>query len=463
MNESGNAAGGDAGLPAGAVRHARASQSRKARLAHIRGRTGLPVFGTTIEFLRDPYGAHKRRIAEYGPVYKIANFGRRAVALNGADALERVFMDRERNFSSANGWRVLGKLFPGGLMLRDFDDHRLHRRIMQVAFKPKAMADYVARMNEGIARALARWPDGQLRFYPAIKELTLDLGAAIFLGVGMGAEARRLNRAFVTELAAAVALVRASVPGNTTWRGRRARAFLLDYFHRLIPARRADGGNDLFSELCRARTEDGRYFTDREIVDHMNFLLMAAHDTTTSALTTMVWALARWPDWQDAVRGEVCGQDAAWLAYDRMDRVPVTERVFREALRLRPPVPFIPRYALRPFEFGGYEIPGETAISISPGMVARDPALWTEPDRFDPDRFLPDRAEDRRHRFAWAPFGGGAHKCIGLHFATMQAKAFSYQFLRRARIELPRGYRPRWRILPIPKPVDGLPVILKRL
>ncbi len=434
---------------------------QKDRLAHIPGRGGIPLLGTTVEFVRDPYGFHVRRVAEYGPVYKTRNFGQWSVALNGADALERVLMDRERNFSSRKGWEILERLFPGGLMLRDFDDHRLHRRIMQVAFKPRAMADYVTRMNGGIAATLERWPSGELRFYDAIKDLTLELGASIFMGMDTGHEAKRLNRAFITELAAAVAIVRTPLPGNAMWRGLRARAFLLDYFRRLIPVRRDAGGDDLFSHLCRARLEDDRTFTEQEIVDHLNFMLMAAHDTTTSGLTTMVWALARHPDWQDAVREEMASVDADRLEHAAMDRLPLTERVFKEALRLKPPVCFLVRHALRPFDFAGYRIPGDTSISVSPGMVARDAELWSEPERFDPDRFLPERAEDRRHRFAWSPFGSGAHKCLGMHFATMQAKAFSFQFLRRYRVALSDGHRPRWRVIPIPKPVDGLPVILE--
>jgi cytochrome P450 len=89
----------------------------------------------------------------------------------------------------------------------------------------------------------------------------------------------------------------------------------------------------------------------------------------------------------------------------------------------------------------------------------RDPALWTDPDRFDPDRFSPERAEDRGHRYAWAPFGGGAHKCLGMHFATMQAKLFIREILRGHRIEAQHS-RTRWQMAPIPKPACDLPVRL---
>jgi cytochrome P450 len=279
----------------------------------------------------------------------------------------------------------------------------------------------------------------------------------------MGDEAAKLNQAFIDEVAASVAVIRRPGPGTAMGRGVKARAFLLAYFRDLIPERRAGDGDDMFSQFCKAKSEDGAFFSDDEIVDHLNFLLMAAHDTTTSALTTMVWALAAYPDWQNAVREEVLSLGSEQLDYGDLDKLVLTERVFKEALRFRPPVPFLPRFANEAFEFGGYEIPADTSVSVSPGMVHMAEEIWTQPTLFDPDRFSDNRAEDRRHRFAWTPFGGGAHKCIGMHFAIMQVRAFVHQFLQHYRVALPDGYQPRWLSIPIPKPRDGLPIILSRL
>ena len=432
-------------------------------LDHVPGDLGLPIFGNTFAFLKDPFGFHQQRREQYGPIYKFGVFGGRTVALYGADALEYVLMDREKNFSSRKGWRLLERLFPDGLMLRDFDDHRGHRRIMQAAFKPKPMRDYMLHLNQGIARGIGAWaPSDRFEFYPAIKDLTLELGASVFLGLTMGPEAAKVNQAFVDEIAASVAVLRRPWPGSQMRRGVKARAFLLTYFRDLIPARRAGGEDDMFSQFCQARSEDGAYFNDDEIVDHLNFLLMAAHDTTTSVLTTMIWAMAQYPDWQDAVRGEVLAVGSEQLSYDDLDKLELTERVLKEALRFRPPVPFLPRFAERAFEFGGYEIPAQTSVSVSPGLVHMDPELWNQPTLFDPDRFSDNRAEDRRHRFAWTPFGGGAHKCIGMHFAIMQVRAFAHQFLQHYSVALPDDYQNRWQAIPIPKPRDGLPVILSR-
>jgi cytochrome P450 len=433
------------------------------QLDHLPGNLGMPIFGKTFEFLRDPFGFHQRMREEYGDVYRFSIFGGQTVALHGADALEHVLMDRDKMFSSRMGWRVLSQLFPNGLMLRDFDDHRAHRRVMQVAFKPAPMKDYMHRLNDGIAQALSHWtPSDRFQFYPAIKNLTLDLGASVFLGLDMGDEAARVNQAFIDEVSASIAIIRRPWPGTAMGRGVRARAFLLDYFRDLIPERRASDADDMFSQFCRAESEDGRQYSDEEIVDHLNFLLMAAHDTTTSALTTMVWALAKYPHWQQAVREEVQAVAGNSLDYEQLESLELTERVLKEALRFRPPVPFIPRQAVQPFEYGGFSLPADTNVTVFPGAVAMDVGIWTDPESFDPDRFSDNRAEDKKHRFAWSPFGGGAHKCIGMHFAIMQVRAFCHQFLQQFDVALAPGYEPRWQAIPIPKPKDGLEIILKR-
>jgi cytochrome P450 len=82
---------------------------------------------------------------------------------------------------------------------------------------------------------------------------------------------------------------------------------------------------------------------------------------------------------------------------------------------------------------------------------------WPEPERFDPMRFTPE-ASKGRHKYAWVPFGGGAHMCLGLHFATMQVRILLAQLLRRYRIELEPGAGASWQYFPIPRPRDGLPV-----
>lgn len=219
----------------------------------------------------------------------------------------------------------------------------------------------------------------------------------------------------------------------------------------------------MFTRLCNATTEDGESFSDREIVDHMIFLMMAAHDTVTSTLTTATYVLAAHPEWQSRLREEALAAGTGPLGFESLSRLEETEWVFNEAMRLYAPVPYIPRRAVREFEWKGFRIPANAQVSVSPDAAHNDPTIWTDPEQFDPARFSPGRAEHKRHPFAFSPYGGGVHKCLGMHFANSLAKVFLHRFVLSYECSLPEGYKYEVQMLPIPKPKDGLPMRLQQL
>lgn len=434
-------------------------------LHDIPGEDGLPIVGHAFELLKDPRGLSKRSAEQFGPVYRTNFLGQAGVAFAGADALKLVLLDRERNFSSRFGWEhTLGRLFTRGLMLMDFDEHRIHRRIMNAAFSRDALIHYVDTMNGVVSAGIEPWAaQSRFRFYDALKQLTLDNAAVAFLGLELGSESERVNKAFIDTVAASVAIVRAPVPGLAFRRGLKGREYLADFFASQIPARRGSDGKDMFTRLCNATTAKGESFSDREIVDHMIFLMMAAHDTVTSTITTCACMLAKNDSWQSRLREEAAAAGAGPLGYDDLDKLPQTEWAFNEGMRMYAPVPYIPRRAVREFEWQGFRIPANTQVSVSPDSVHHDATLWTDPERFDPERFSPERAEHKRHPFAFAPYGGGAHKCLGMHFANILAKVFLHRFVLTYAFSVPQDYRYDVQLLPIPKPRDGLPMSLARV
>ncbi len=438
-------------------------KQRADALAHIPGEDGPPIVGNTLKVVRDPAAFGRYMVERYGRVFRSRAFGLRTVQLIGPEATELVLFDRDKMFSSEQGWGpVLNLLFPRGLMLMDFDKHRADRKALSIAFKPEPMRHYADALNEGVAARIPEWSaaaaDGApFAFYPAIKQLSLDLAATSFLGIPWGPESARINKAFVDTVQAAIGVVRVPLPGTAMGRGVAARRFLVDYFTPMVPERRAGDGQDMFTQFCQARDEAGDYLPVDSIVDHMIFLMMAAHDTITSSLTSMMWQLARHPEWQDRLREEMLrvAPAGAGVGHNALSELELTEMAFKETLRLIPPVPSIPRRALRDFSFGGYAIPAGTTVGISTGFTHKLPEIWPDPETFDPMRFTPE-AVRARHKFAWVPFGGGAHMCLGLHFAHMQAKIVLHHLLTTHRVSIAPGYAPDWQMFPIPKPRDGL-------
>jgi cytochrome P450 len=428
---------------------------------------GLPILGHAIGMFRDVLGNVQTLERRHGAIWQ-SHFGSSSIInMLGPDALELVLKNRDGNFSSKLGWDFfIGQVFPGAIMAMDGDDHRYQRRIMQVAFRKSALRAYLEQMSPAIDASIGQWtPSGTSShlMFPLIKQLTLDLAASVFMGIELGKNAAALNRAFVHTVAASLAFIRRPIPGLKMWRGVRGRKLLVERFRELLPQKRATHTSDFFSEFCHARSEQDEQFTDQEIVDHMIFLMMAAHDTTTSTLTTMMYLLAKHPAWQERLRDEARALGKAQLDYDDLEGVETLNWVMREALRLYPPLSSMPRMCVRDTVFGDYLIPAGTMVGVFPIHAHHMPSLWTNPRGFDPERFSSARQEDKRHAFAWVPFGGGVHMCIGQHFATLQVKAIMHQLLLRYRWTVPADYVMPYQLVPIAKPRDGLPITLERL
>jgi cytochrome P450 len=240
-----------------------------------------------------------------------------------------------------------------------------------------------------------------------------------------------------------------------------ARKSMQAFFGDLLPKRRAGDEPDMLTRLCHAETEEGLRFSDAEVVDHMIFLMMAAHDTTTSTLTSLTYELARHPEWQERAREECLAHGREPLGFDALGALEQVGWIMKETLRRYPPLPVVPRICAEPFEFGGYEIPAESMVVVAPIHTHHMPEWWTAPTVWDPERFSPERAEHERHSHSWIAFGGGPHHCLGIRFAELQVKSVIHQLLCRYRISVPDDYRMPIQQAPISKPLDGLPLSLE--
>jgi cytochrome P450 len=422
---------------------------------------------------RDMYSGLAQLYDEFGGTVVQGGGPIRFVNLFGPDANRLVLLDRENNFSAMRPWtRIMGRIFPNGLLLRDGEEHKHHRKIMREAFKSPVLRDYAERMNPRIEEELAKWPTGATMLaFPAFKSLTLDMAASIFIGMDLkgelgreqGRDASQMNTAFEHMVAASMSAIRLRIPGLEFYRGLKGREFMVDTLRARIEQKLAERGPDMFSRLCRAETEEGDRFDSQDVIDHMIFLMMAAHDTTTSALSSMTYELARHPEWQERLRDESRALGSDGVAFDDGDRLIGLNLVIQEVLRLYPPLPIVPRVAMRSFEWQGYTVPANSMVVISPIHTHRMSEWWSEPDRFDPERFAPGRAEHERHTHSWVPFGGGAHVCIGKRFAEAQLRAVMHAMLLRFRFRVPEGYEMPVQQAPISKPLDGLPITLEVL
>ncbi|MEH6551669.1 MAG: cytochrome P450 [Pseudomonadales bacterium] len=444
------------------------NQPNNTDLKHIPGEYGIPVLGKAAELFTDHLGFARRMYDTYGPLSRIQMATQKGVLAQGPDLAQQIFLDRDRNFSAKMGYMWSLQPFFGGsyLLGTDFEEHKFQRRIMQTGFKTPSMRGYVDIMNPVIKNAMSDWADQpDYHVYPNLKRLLMQTALKVFYGVDGDSDlANKLSQAFIDLTDGQMGMFRVELPGFKFYKGQKAKRLLRSYIASLIPNARENDGKDMLSYMAKETKPDGTFFSDEELIDHASFLLFAAHDTTTSTLNHLMYYLAKYPQWQDKIRAE--GQSINGgkdLAYEDLDKCLLLEAAFNESQRLHPSVPVAVRRTIRDCEMAGHKVPANTVVFQFPIFTLRMADYWTNPDQFDPERLMPDRAEHKNHPFCFMPFGGGAHKCIGMHFAMMQTKLFVHSFLQTHKISLKPGYEPVFKTVPLPKVEDDLPLTVERI
>ena len=190
--------------------------------------------------------------------------------------------------------------------------------------------------------------------------------------------------------------------------------------------------NDIASEVIAARDKDsGEAFTHEELIDQLGVFFLAGHETTASVLTWLFYICAERPALVSAMREEidrVVGSDE--LDFQTTKKLPLLRAVFRETLRLYPPITFMPRVAMTDTIIGPRRLPRGALVMISPWTLHRHRDYWSNPHEFRPERFLPENAEHLVDG-AYIPFGQGPHTCVGAGFAQTESLLIIAELLRR--------------------------------
>ena len=432
----------------------------ESKLDGIPGSTGLPIIGDSFKLLINAPNHSYKLFEKHGPVFKYNAFGAPTVNFADVESARLILMNKDKNFSSQLGWWRVEKLLQRGILLRDFSDHRDHRRILQQAFKRPVLENYASQLNQLLCAGIAEWPiDKYFKFQPKVKSLLLDNAAELFMGAELGPESDRLNKHFVSLLNATISLSRVKIPGNSFHKGVKGSEILRDWLRQQVPSRRSGDGKDFFTTLCKLSLDPDNEMPIEDVIDHTVLLLFAAHDTTTSTASTLFAALCDQPQWQKRLREEVNALEQDQLHINDFEKLPLVDQFFKEVLRRYPPIFVVLRRCIKAFEYNGLTIPANAMTNVNISVLHHHPDYWTEPFKFDPERFAPERAEHKRDLFQYLPFGAGAHKCLGINFAEIQTKILLFHALKNYKISAKPSRKMAFNHIPMPLPKDGLPII----
>ncbi|MEM6973058.1 MAG: cytochrome P450 [Pseudomonadota bacterium] len=399
-----------------------------------------------------------------GPLDTKLGVSRRSIFLINDPATVQRIMGPDRALFPKNDLMVgaLSPLVGDGLFVSDGTVWERQRRMIDPAFAHmrvnRAFQHMAAAMDDGIARLDSAAEAGMpLSLEEEMSGLTADMiFRTIFSERLDGSAASRVFDAFARfQMAVANVELRHLLlsPAWTEVRqprpARAAAAEIRETVGAMLDARRAaadrgERGDDIAGDVIAARDpEDGLGFTRDEMLDQLGVFFLAGHETTASALTWALFILSQQPETVARMRAEIqAGAGDGPLSASVVKRLTFTRAVFREALRLYPPVTFLARVAMQNARIGDLEMPRGAMVLISPWTIQRHEALWPDADRFDPDRFTPGR-EDTVPSGAYLPFGGGPRLCIGTAFAMLEASLILAAIVRRYDLEVERPERVR--------------------
>ena len=415
---------------------------------------GLPIIGHSIPFQRNALQFTSQKQKKYGDIFEISLLNEKFIVMLTPESTKEIFLDKDDNFSSKEGWAVvLGKPFENGLMLRDFEDHKYHRSLLQDSFRHEAIHGYLEIIQPIINNWVQNLNDNKaFDLYKSVKQLMFDISLSLFFLDVKKDESERLNNLFMDSIASATSAIRWPLPFTKIKKGLQAREYLLQYFQSKSASVTQDSKKTLFAELVNTNKGEAQ-LNNLEIAEHMIFLLLAAHDTTTITLTNSIYNLSKNKDFAYDLLNEA--NEIDHLDVSSLKNGIVAESVFKEAIRYYPPVPFSVRQVMRNTQIENYNITKDSYLTISPLLLHHDDRYWDNPQKFDPYRFI----DPGYINHAYFPFAGGAHTCLGKFFASYLFKNVIYKYvqsIQNSQIDNLLDIRPT----PIPHPVKDVRVLI---
>lgn len=398
---------------------------------------GLPLVGSIPQIVKDPFGYLKQAHTTYGDLYNL-NLGlSKMLMLNHPRQIQHVFVDNAQNYRKGGGmWDAIRAMLGNGLVVSEGSFWLRQRRMMQPQFHRQRLAALTELMVSAMQDALDTWEQAaatgaDFNVAPAFNELTMKVITRTLFGTGLSNEEMdRVSKALdysVNYILKAIVLNSLPkwmpAPGKKEFE--RSIRQIDETVYRIIADSRKDHGaqNHMMAMLLdMVDDETGEGMTDQQLRDEVTTLFLAGYETTSIALTWAWDFLTHRPEVMEKLQAEVDAVLGDRLpTFADLMQLPYCRMVLQETLRIRPSAWQLPRTAIADDEIDGYHIPAGTTITALIYMCHYHPEEWDRPEEFDPERFQPTNTE-KRHKFAYMPFGAGQRKCIGLDFALMEGQ-----------------------------------------
>jgi cytochrome P450 len=438
---------------------------------------GYPLVGVMPKILGNPLQFLTDTMREYRDIVRL-NLGLASIyVVNHPDLVQHVFKENYRNYGKGKMWEPIRALTGAGLAVTEGDAWLQRRRLMQPSFHRERLAALMGIMNDVLTNHMAAWDEVADKGEPVdMLDQMLHLGLKQIVRTMFSVSITEEDTDILCQEFAKIAslvMIRMftsflpdAVPRPGDKRFKAGVRTADEIVYRIIKQRRESGedNEDLLSLLMNARDADtGETMNDKQLRDELITIMMAGHETSATSLAWTCYLISQDAEVEATFHAELkLVLDGRPAEFEDLPKLTYTKMIVDESLRLYPPVWPIPRVTLGEDNVGGYRVPANATVLISPFVVHRHPDFWPDPEKFDPERFAPSKSESLRSRFAYIPFGAGPHMCIGNHLSIMQAQLTLAMIHQKYKLRVVPGHQVVPQSSATTKPRGGLPMTISR-
>jgi cytochrome P450 len=406
----------------------------------------------------------------YGETFRFYLGGiKEAIVTTDPAVMQHVLKTNAENYHKSEiQVKRMGHFLGKGLLTTEGQAWKTQRRLIQKGFDRKQLEALSAIMQDSLTESLRGFDrqihNGPVDIYPHLMKMTFAMVARSLFGAKLKDE--DIDAVSETIVTVQEFIVRQTLqPYLNPWfelsgelrkheaMRTRADAILMAY---IKTRRQQPPGQDLLQTLMDARYADGEGMSDELVLSESMQLLVAGHETSSNALSWLLYLLSSRPECLERVRQEfetVLGD--APLSFSDVPRCEFATQVIQEALRLYPPFWMVDREAVADDRVGETVIPGGSTVIVFVYGAHHASRAWDDPESFRPERFLKAN-EKLRTPFTYVPFGGGPRGCIGNHYAMLQILMILSDLLRKYDFELAPGQTIEARPMVILRPKHGI-------
>lgn len=411
----------------------------------LRGPKGRLLLGNLKEFNSDTLNFMLAQ-RQYGDVSQF-HFGPfPVIVVNHPDYAHDVLVQHADHYHKPSTTKqILAPIAGNGIFTSDGEFWKRQRRLVQPAFHAKRIGAYGQIITDYADQLGDEWQeDAEHAIDHDMTRLTMRIIAKTLFDADVAREAPEVGQAIREALALVEESFRKFVvlpEWLPTGRNRKMRRIVerLDaLIQTFIDDRRASGEDkgDFLSLLLSAQDEDNSRMTDKQVRDEAMTLFGAGHETTSVTLTWTWYLLSQHPEVEARLHDELTQVLGGRLpTVEDLPRLPYTEMIIKEAMRLYPAAWSVTRQANKDTEIGGFRVTKGQFVFVNLYGMHHDAEFFPEPERFDPERFTPEN-EKRIAKYAYIPFGGGPRVCIGNAFSLMESRLVLATLAQRFRLSL---------------------------